>query len=362
MDHTRSTTHAPVRLLLYSFGLAAVWIVISLFVGTNSAHADDDDSRSRLGSVVSGAAKAVGKQLSSVTTVTDSVISDIATPVVEKVVEPLADVVPPVKKVVAVVPAVTSPVAEVVDSKPVTTIVSPITSTVDAVVAPVVSPIASGVDRLLDDVPVVNHLPKVSSLVGDAPLTDVTAPLTGAIDDVVSDATTPVTDVVAALPSTPSLPAYPGLPGLPNDPAAPVSSAPTDASPTVDPSDPPATTPATVELRSNHPSSPALPAHDAQSWADHINSGMGASPAASTRPHPDPVPRGPAENGDPALPSTPAASSSSGAAAGGPTGPSAVAELMSSAIPALISGALLSRAENDVLPSTLVLELSSTPD
>jgi hypothetical protein len=44
---------APVRLILLSHGLAAAWIVISFFVGTNSAHADEGDARSLVGAAVS---------------------------------------------------------------------------------------------------------------------------------------------------------------------------------------------------------------------------------------------------------------------------------------------------------------------
>jgi hypothetical protein len=58
MYRTRSDFLAPVRLLLLSLGVVGVWIVISFFVGTNSAHADEGDSR--FGSAVAGVVNMAG--------------------------------------------------------------------------------------------------------------------------------------------------------------------------------------------------------------------------------------------------------------------------------------------------------------
>lgn len=357
MDGTRSDFLAPVRLLLLSLGLAAVWIVISLVVAANSAHADEADSRSLLGGAVSGVASAAVTPLTDATNALDSQVAAAA---------------PAVRSTVATV-ATVAPVAQAVASKPVSSTVAPVAAAVDTVVAPVVAPVAkvapvvapvatpvlATVDHVVDALPVSDRLPQVSDLLGEAPIADVTAPVTALVDDVLVGVTAPATDGV--LPTLPSLPSVPGLPSL-DALAGSVPPASLDASPTSSVSFEAFVAKgdrATYALAASGLAASTFSAATIRSWAASLNSGLGVSPAASARPHPDSVPRGPAENGSSALPSAPPAS---GAAAGGPAGPPSAAELAPSFSMALISGALLSRAENDVLPSPLALELSSTPD
>ncbi|WP_411719925.1 hypothetical protein [Mycetocola sp.] len=280
MNRTRSDSLAPVRLLLLSLGLAAVWIVISFFVGTDSAHADEADSRSLLGSTFSDVLSAAGT----------------ATPVTAS---PAVAVV--------VVPAVRSVVVEAASATPVVAVITPVLAPVVAVDTPVHTPVVAVVT------PVV------------APVAAVVTPVTGSVGPV---ADSPTLDGE----STPGVSA--DLAGIAEGdgmiPLLPVA-----------------------ERVS------ASPSTSISAWVADLHSGLGVNPAAQARTYPDPVPRGPAKNGTAALPSVLAAT---GGTSGGPTGPSAAAELSSLVSLALVSGALLSRAENDTLPAPLPLELSTTPD
>jgi hypothetical protein len=298
MNRTWSDFLAPLRLVLLSLGLAVVWIVVSFFVGTDSAHADEAQSRSLLGGVVSGAVNTVDDQL------TDAATAPLEglTPAVTAPLEKRTDTATvPVEEAAAAVPVARtalSTVAEVVKAQPVPRLVAPVVETVDAVVEPVAT--VTGTDPVIE-------------LVDDV-LVEVTAPEPG----------------VAPIPPGVEVPTVVVQGGH------------------------------TTVARADLAERTAPVSATISSWATELNSGLSVSPAASIRPYPDPVPRGPAENDHSALLSTPAISG--GATAGGLAGPHSAAVLSSPFSLALISGALLSRAENDALPSFLPLELSSTPD
>ncbi|MBG6237788.1 hypothetical protein IWX78_000731 [Mycetocola sp. CAN_C7] len=311
MDVSHRNIHSALRLLLASLGLALVWLVLSFVVGTGSAHAEGRDSRSPAGGVVS-----------------DAVGTGVVNKVVRPVVEPVADVAPaPVTKVL---PAVTSTVSAVVDAKPVNSIVTPVAEVVDEVVV-----------KTASSVPMVKDLPVVPDILGDSPVGDITGPITGVVDDVLIDVGG--IDVGSETGSDSELPAVPDLPGLPGGILDP---APSDAD--VVGSDTAAIAPVfSLDTMMS-------------SWAATSSVRADGSSAASAQPHPDPVPRGPADNGFSVPPSP--SGTSTGAASAGSAGSAVAAWNSSVGVPALLAGALLSHAENDALPSAWVRDLSSTPD
>ena len=252
----------------------------------------------------------------------------------------VTDVVPaPVKNVI---PAVQTAVSDVVDAKPVSSIVTPVVDIVDDTV---------GV------IPVVKDLPVVSDILGDSPIGDITTPITGVVDDVLGEVVGGVDAVIDPLtelpqpngPATPDAPAGPDAPATPGVPA-PGAGLPDDGSADSDP--------AVAAIPSL--SLDSTMAMTSSQWAANLNSRTGASSAASVRAYPDPVPQGPAENGH-AAPPSPSGTSNS-AASGGPSGSSVAADYSSASASVLITGALLSHAENDALPLSVARDLSSTPD
>lgn len=308
MNHSRSDLLTPARLIVASLGLALVWLVLGFVFGSDSARADDRDSL--LGGVVSSVIDTVD--------VVEAPVADVA-----PAVTPVTDAVSaPVRTVTAVVPATQPVIDAVVAPKPVSRIASPAAETVDEVVAAL---------------PVVDQLPIVSDVLGDSPISDATTPVTGIVDDVLSDVVETTTDTVPALPGQlPDLGSVPAVGGLATVMTASVTAA-------------------TVTTAS------VTAAATTMSWAANLNFRADASPAASARStHPDPVPRGPADDGTSAPPSPSGASA--GAASPGPVGSASAADTTSSSLRALISGAALSHTENDALPSSLARDLSSTPD
>ncbi|MET0933165.1 MAG: hypothetical protein ABWX56_05590 [Mycetocola sp.] len=355
MNRTRSDFFAPARLILLALGFAAVWIVISLFVGTNSAHADEAESRSLLGSVVSGVVSTV--EIHTVKTppadaspAPDSPLTEVVTA------KPISRVVSPVAETVdaVIAPAIRASVS------PVITAVAPVVTPVVTEVAPIVTPVDSTVDHVVDALPVSDRLPDVSRLLGDTPTADVTGPVTALVDDALVGVTAPATDsdspTSRLLPFVPEGPAF-GSPTAPELDASPSTAVSIDALEGATAED--SAFAAVGAGAESFASSRTKTSATISMWAADLNSGLDVGSASSARPHPDRVPRGPAENGSSALPSTPAASGA--ASTGGPTGPPS-AEAASFFTVALLSGGLLSRAENDALPSSLALKLSSTPD
>ncbi|MET0886966.1 MAG: hypothetical protein ABWX92_11000 [Mycetocola sp.] len=240
--------------LLALAGLAALlWFVLSLFLGSSSASADEPSPLDPLGSVVGS--------------VTEPLVSTVA-PVVSAPVQAVAPVVQAVapvaaQAITAVVPApvaaavapVAAPVAAVVSTvtTPVTTAIAPITAPLDPLVSAVVTPLAPSVAQIVEPLapivsPVVDPLlPTVGSLLdqvaepvfGPAPQSDGAA-VGVAVSVPTTDATPTTTAAGAALrltssgypatsaglivPATTNAPV--GAPGLPVDgplPAAPTA-------------------------------------------------------------------------------------------------------------------------------------------
>ncbi|WP_411698769.1 hypothetical protein [Conyzicola sp.] len=174
-----------VRLLALAGLATLLWFIVSLFIGSSSASADD-------GSLVDPVGTLVGS-------VTEPLAPVVAAPV--QAVEPVVQAVAPIaaQAVTVAVPApVVAAVAPVV--APVVTVASPVTAPVVAVIAPVVAPLSPVVDPL---VPVVSAV--VSPL--SPALAEVVAPLAPAFPTLTPAA--PVVDglLVDGIPVDPSQPA-----------------------------------------------------------------------------------------------------------------------------------------------------------